>query len=325
MTRTVAVVDHRFADLGVERALLAPHGLGVVDSAGLDRDAVLDACAEVDAVLVGARFRMNAAAIARLGRCRVIVRHGVGVENVDVDAAARAGIWVAYVPDYCIDEVADHAIAMLLALSRRLPNLDRDVRAGAWGIPAGLPVRRLSTQTLGVVGFGRIGEAVGRRARALGLRVLAADPVRDAQEVRAAGAEPVTLDALLERSDLVTLHAPPAHGGPVLSAAAIARMKPGAAVVNVARGGLIDERAMVAALRDGRLAGAALDVAAAEPLRPDDPLLAAPNVLVTPHAAWYSLEAVQELREKAVAEVVRVLSGEPPLNPANSPVSEVAA
>lgn len=313
------MVDHRFAALDVELRELEPLGHELRDGAGLDRDGALALCADADAVIVGARLRLDAAAIEALPRCRVIVRHGVGVDNVDVAAAAAAGIWVAYVPDYCIEEVADHTIAMLLALNRCLPGLDRRVRDGQWGIPAGLPVRRLSTRVCGVVGFGRIGEAVGRRAAALGLDVLATDPARPAADVRAAGATPVELDELLARADYVSLHAPKLPGGSVLDAERIARMKPGACVINVARGGLVDERALLDALTDGRLGGAALDVAVAEPLGADDPLLTAPNVIVTPHAAWYSLESVLDLRTKAVQEAVRVLAGREPAHAANAP------
>jgi D-3-phosphoglycerate dehydrogenase len=322
---SVAVVDHRFGELDLERAALAASGHELLDGGGLEPPAALALCAEADAVLVGARLRLDAAAIARLRRCRVIVRHGVGVDNVDVDDAAAAGIWVAYVPDYCVEEVADHTIALLLGLNRRIGTLDRAVRDGRWGIPPGLALRRLSTRVCGVVGFGRIGEAVGRRAAALGLEVLAADPLRPAADVRAAGATLVGLEELLARADYVSLHAPPSGDRPVLDADAIAGMKAGACVINVARGGLIDERALLAALHDGRLGGAALDVAQAEPIGPDDPLLAAPNLIVTPHAAWYSTESVLDLREKAVREAVRVLAGEEPLHAANLPVRTAGA
>ncbi|HEY4094871.1 MAG TPA: C-terminal binding protein [Baekduia sp.] len=325
MSTTVVAVDHRFADLDLEREVLAPHGIELRDARELPAAEALAACAEADGILTGARFSFDAAAVASLQRCRVIARYGVGVDNVDVDAAAAAGVWVAFVPDYCIEEVADHAIAMLLAMNRRLFAFDASVREGAWGIPAGMPVRRLSQSVLGVIGFGRIGEAVGRRGAALGMTVLAADPVRPEADVRAAGAEAVEVDELLRRSDYVSLHAPPARDGrAVLDAERIALLPAGACLINVARGGLIDEPALIAALHDGRLGGAAVDVAAAEPLRPPDPLLDAPNVIVSPHAAWYSLDAVRELRVKAAAEVARVLGGEPPLHAANTPATAAA-
>jgi len=311
---SVVVADHRFGALDVERAILGD----VVDAGGLGHAEALALCARAEAVLVGARLPLDAAAIGTLERCRAIVRYGVGVDNVDVDAAADAGIWVAYVPDYCIDEVAEHAIALLFALNRQLLALDAAVRADRWGIPAGLEVHRLSTRTLGVIGFGRIGEAVGRRAAALGLTVLAYDPVRPPEQIEAAGARACTLDELLAEADYVSLHAPRLGDAAILSAERIAAMKPGACVINLARGGLIDEPALIAALTEGHLGGAALDVAQAEPLRVGDPLLDAPNVLLTPHAAWYSAESVTELRTKAAHEVARVLAGEPPLHPARA-------
>lgn len=317
MTSLVAVVDHRFECLDVERSVLEPLGVELRDGAGLDTRAALALCVDADAVLVGARFRFDAAAISELERCKVIVRYGVGFDNVDVAAASEAGIWIAYVPDYCVAEVADHAIALVLALNRRLFNLDAAIRADAWGIPADLDVHRLSECVLGVVGFGRIGEAVGRRAHALGMHVLAFDPVRPEAEIRAVGAEPTGIDELLATADYVTLHAPRLPGESILDAERISRIKRGACVINLARGGLVDEAALVRALESGDLGGAAVDVAVAEPLGPTDPLLSAPNLILTPHAAWYSREAVKELRTKAAAEAGRVLAGEPPLHSAN--------
>jgi D-3-phosphoglycerate dehydrogenase / 2-oxoglutarate reductase len=324
MSPTVVAVDHRFADMALERAVLEPQGVEVVDARGLSPEDALAACREADGILLGARMRFDAGVLGSLERCRAIVRYGVGVDNVDVETAASAGIWVAFVPDYCTEEVADHAIAMLLALNRGLTMFDASVRTGKWGVPPGLRMRRLSSCTLGVVGFGRIGEAVGRRGAALGMTVLASDPVRPRADVEAAGATPVELDELLASADYISLHAPPrADGSPVLDAGRIAKLKAGASVINVARGGLIDEAALVAALQSGALGGAALDVASAEPLLPPDPLLDAPNVLVSPHAAWYSLEAVAELRTKAAEEVGRVLAGGPPRFPANTPAAGV--
>ena len=307
----VVAVDHRFDDLDVERSVLEPIGAELRDARGLEREEALAMCEDADAVLVGARFRFDADAIARLTQCKAIVRYGIGYDKIDVDAAATAGIQVAYVPDYCIEEVADHALSMLLALNRRLVELNGLVRDGNWGVPPGLVVRRLSSCTLGVIGFGRIGELVGRRAVAFGMRVLAHDPARPAADIAAAGAEPASLTELLEASDYVTLHAPPSPGGPLLGAAQLGRLKRGAALINVGRADLIDENALIAALHDGALAGAALDVTAHEPLVPPHPLFEAPNVILTPHAAWYSLEAVLELREKAAQEAARVLRGEP--------------
>lgn len=314
---TVAIVDHRFAVLDIEQEILAPVGAGLRDCSGMERDDVLAACADVDAIIIGARFKLDAAALAAFTRCQVIVRYGIGFDNVDATAAAASRIWVAIIPDYCIEEVADHTIASLLTLNRGLVKLDGRVRAGSWGIPAGFPVKRLSNCVLGVIGFGRIGESVGRRAKSLGLRVLAHDPARPDADIRAAGAEPAAIDDLLPIVDYVSLHAPRIGDQPILDARRIELLKDGASVINVARGGLIDEPALIRALEAGWVGSAALDVANAEPVGADDPLLSAPNVLMTPHAAWYSREAVVELREKAAAEVARVLTGSAPLCPVN--------
>jgi D-3-phosphoglycerate dehydrogenase / 2-oxoglutarate reductase len=321
MSPIVAAVDHRFPDLELERRVLERLDVELRDAKGLSRAEALEACSEADAIMVGARFSVDAEAFAAMPRCREVVRYGVGVDNVDLAAATRAGAWVAYVPDYCIEEVADHALTLMLALNRRTKELDAAVRDGQWGIPAGLPVHRLSSCVLGLIGFGRIGEALGRRAAALGMRVIAHDPVRDHADILAAGAEPATLDEVLRRADYVSLHMPGDGGAPVLDARRLGLMKSSASLINVARGGLVDEIALVGALRSGALAGAALDVASAEPLTPPHPLLDAPNVILTPHAAWYSLEAVQDLRTKAAEEVARVLRGEAPLHAANTPAA----
>lgn len=312
----VVAVDHRFGDLALERELIEPAGGEIVDAAGWDQNAVMEACAEASAILLGARFRFDRERIQALRECRAIVRYGVGYDNVDLRAAHDAGIVVATVPDYCVEEVSDHALALLLALNRRLFALARHVEAGEWSTAPARGVPRLTGLVLGVVGYGRIGSALGRKARGIGLRVLASDPGRPAESVRAEGAEPVGLDRLLEASDFVSLHAP-GGGEPLLDAARIARMKPTACVVNVARGDLVDEAALAAALHDGRLEGAALDVTDPEPPPEDSPLRGAPNLILTPHAAWFSSEAVTELRTGAATEVARVLRGEPPQNPAH--------
>jgi D-3-phosphoglycerate dehydrogenase / 2-oxoglutarate reductase len=314
---TVAIVDHRFGALDVERRILAAVGADVLDCAGMDPADALAACVDADAVIVGARLRLDAASISTLTRCKVIVRYGIGFDNVDAEAAAAKGIWVAIVPDYCIAEVADHTIASLLSLNRGLITLDGLVRGGSWGIPPGFPTRRLSECVLGLIGFGRIGESVGRRAKSFGMRVLAHDPGRPEAEIRAAGAEPFAIDEMLPLVDYVSLHAPRMGDQPILDARRIGMLPQGAGVINVARGGLIDEQALIKALEDGNVGAAALDVANAEPVKVDDALLSAPNVIITPHAAWYSREAIIELREKAAAEVARALDGTPPLHPVN--------
>lgn len=312
MTLTVAAVDHRFPNLDPERAVLGPVGADLVDLRGMDPDTVLETISSADAILLGARFRLDAERLVNLSRCRVIARYGVGVDNVDVEAAARQGIVVAYVPDYCVEEVSTHAIALLLALHRRLFQFDSLVREGKWGM-AGENIERLSETTLGIAGYGRIGSETGRKAKALGLRVLAADPFLDPSALRQRGAEPASWEDLLQQSDFLSLHAPlNSATRTMLDGPGIARMKKGAALINVGRGGLVDEDALAQALREGRLSGAAIDVPAVEPLQPGAAILDAPNVILTPHVAWYSTGARIELQTKAAEEVARVLRGDQP-------------
>lgn len=302
-----------------ERALLADVGAELVERPCPTEDDLLEHARDADGILTldepfGARV------IAALDRCRVISRFGIGVDRIDVDAATAKGIVVANVPDYCVDEVSDHALALLLALSRRVVALDRAVRAGTWDTPgvAGR-VRRLRGQTLGVVGFGRLGRRLAEKARALGLELLAYDPLVPAGQVRAAGVGPVELGALLERSDWISLHVPlTPQTQHLIGAAELARMRPGAVLLNTARGGLVDQAALVAALRDGGLGGAGLDVLEREPPPAGDPLLGLDNVIVTSHAAFYSEEALAEQRLRAVENVARVLTGRPPLAAVNA-------
>jgi D-3-phosphoglycerate dehydrogenase len=287
----------------------------VEDLKGFPEEAALERATGADAVLLGARFQFTAARLAKLERCRVIVRYGVGVDNVDLAAARAQGILVCSVPDYCVEEVATHAIALLLALHRQLIPYAKRAATGQLGIDVAQPIRRLSTLTLGVVGFGRIGRETASRAAALGMRIVAYDPFLDESAIRTGGAEPRTLDALFAESDVVSLHVPLNDATRnLLDSVQIGLMKPGALLINVGRGGLVDEAALAGALASGHLGGAGLDVTTTEPLPSGHPLLSAPNTILTPHVAWYSTGAQRDLQVKAAEEVARVLRGEPPLN-----------
>ncbi|MGD0019611.1 MAG: C-terminal binding protein [Candidatus Limnocylindrales bacterium] len=246
--------------------------------------------------------------MAALLDLRVIGRYGVGLDNIDLPAAARRGIRVLNVPDYCTGEVADHALGLILALTRGIVFLDRSVQAGRWDFRIGGELRRAATIQLGIVGFGRIGQALARRALALGYRVVATDPRRPPRD----GVPMVELVELLSTSDVVSLHPcldeTTRH---LLDARAFALMKPGAFLVNTARGGLVDQAALVEALRSGRLGGAALDVLEQEPIPAGDPLLALPNVILTPHTAFYSRESLVEMKRKVAEGMVAVLEETP--------------
>jgi D-3-phosphoglycerate dehydrogenase / 2-oxoglutarate reductase len=265
---------------------------------------------------------LGANVIDHLERCRVIVRYGVGVDNVDVAAATRRGIPVCNVPDYCTDEVADHTLALALALVRKLPASIDQLRQGRWGHEELRPIRRLSALTFGVYGFGRIARAVAERARAFGFRLLAHDPYVPAGFFAGAGVEQVDADSLLAESDLLALHMPLTdQTWHLLDDESFAKMKRGALVVNTARGGLIDTLALLRALDEGQVGGAALDVLETEPIAADHPLWQRPNVFMTGHLAWYSEEALRQLQRSVGEECARVLRGETPRHLVNREVA----
>jgi len=258
--------------------------------------------------------------IGQMPRCRVISRFGIGVDNVDIGAATSAGIVVTRVPDYCLDEVSDHALTLLLALARKIPFANARVQAGRWEMPAVVPLHRLRGSVLGLVGFGRIPQLVAPKAQAFGFRVVAFDPYVPAEVFARAGVASVDFAELLKVSDFVSIHCPlsPETRG-LFGADAFRRMKPSAGVVNTARGPIVDEAALAVALDRGQLAGAALDVMSEEP-PVNSPLLGRDNVVLTPHVSFYSEESLVELQTKAAQEVVAVLSGRAPRNAVNPEV-----
>lgn len=278
---------------------------------------VARACRDADGIMV-TYVPVGATALAGMPRCRVVVRTGVGYDCIDVAAATARGVMACNVPDYCTTEVADHTLALLLAWWRRIGELDAQVRREGWGPPV-KPVGRLEGKTLGLLGMGRMGRAVATRARGFGLRCLGFDPYLSREGFQQAGVEPANLETLLAAADIVSVHAPlTAETHHILRAETLGRMKPTAVVVNTARGGLIALEDLAAAIREGRIAGAALDVTEPEPLPADHPIRQLPRVLLTPHAAWYSTEAEPELRRRSTQIVIQALQGQRPaslLNP----------
>ncbi|MGZ8647219.1 MAG: C-terminal binding protein [Solirubrobacteraceae bacterium] len=296
---TIAVIDHGVhGDRTVERRVLESLGYEVIDTQalGLTVEEGFDLAIEREAVaiLAGPIIPLDRDHLERLNGCRAVVRYGVGLDNVDVPAAEELGIGVGNVPEYGHEEISNHAIALLLALSRKLVAFDRAVRLGGVDVPAPESVSRLSHATLGLVGFGRIGRHVARKAQALGLEVVAHDPYASTEVATAAGVELIGLDALLRRADCVSLHVPLTPE--TRHMIDVSRMKEGALLINIGRGGLVDEEALAAALHSGHLAGAALDVTEVEPLPLTSPLLGAPNLILTPHVAWVSDVALEDLR-----------------------------
>jgi D-3-phosphoglycerate dehydrogenase len=279
-------------------------------------DAIMALAADSDALLV-TYAKITADMIAGMPKCRVISRFGIGVDNVDLDAATRRGIVVTKVPDYCIDEVSDHTMALLLAVVRKIPSSSARTHGGRWEMKAVVPIHRLRGSVMGLVGFGRIPQLVVPKAHAFGMAVLAYDPYVPPDVFARLGVESVSFAGLLSRSDYVSVHSPltPETRG-LFNAETFARMKRGAYLVNTARGPVIDEEALAAALDAGQLAGAALDVMVQEP-PPPSPLFGRDNVIITPHTSFYSEESLVELQTKAAQEVVAVLSGQTPRNPVN--------
>jgi D-3-phosphoglycerate dehydrogenase len=311
----IAVTDSPFPSLDPAKAALARVDPELRMAKSAAADDVLAVARDADAILV-TYAKLPRDLLRQLTRCKAIGRFGLGVDNIDIAAAAELGISVTYVPDYCMHEVSDHAMALLLALARKIPLSNKLVQAGRWEVPAVVPIHRLAGRVLGLVGFGNIPRALAPKAKAFGLRVVTHDPYVAQQTLAAAGVESVSFDRLLEISDFVSVHAPltPATRG-LFNAQVFGKMKTGALLINTARGPLVDEDALVSALDSGHLGGAALDVVAVEPLPKDSRLIGRDNVILTPHTAFYSVEALNELQTKCAADVARVLSGEKPVYP----------
>jgi D-3-phosphoglycerate dehydrogenase len=320
----VVITDFDYGDNDIERAILEPIGAEVVALQAKSEDELLPHMADCDAVM-NQYERVGAKAIGAMRRCKVIARYGVGVDIVDVEAATARGILVTNVRDYCTEEVADHAIALWLALTRKLFQYDRATHQGVWHWKSGRPIPRLRGQTLGIVSFGQIGQAIAKRALAFGVEVIVFDPYLSADFVRSKEAEQVSKDELLQRADAIMMQVPMTkETRHFLGREEFSRVKPGVIIVNTGRGPTIDNKALYEAIVSGRVAGAGLDDPEEEPAKlarwdpGRNPLFSLPNVVVTPHAAYYSEESIRLARETAASEVARVLSGERPRNPVNS-------
>lgn len=316
MTRfVVAVTDSPFPSLDPAKAALAPLDPEVRMANSPSAEDILAVARDADGIIV-CYAKITAELLRQLEKCKVIARTGIGVDNIDTDVAGELGITVTYVPDYCLDEVSDHAMALMLALVRKLILSNALVQAGRWEMPAVVPIRRLKGQTLGLIGFGGIPRRVAPKAKAFGFRVITHDPYVSKEALTAAGVEGVGFDDLLAQSDIISMHAPltPQTRG-LLNAEALAKTKKGVLVINTARGPLIDEKALIAALDSGQVGGAGLDVVETEPLPKGSPLLGRDNVILSPHTGFYSVEALEELQTKAASDVVRVLNGEAPVYP----------
>ena len=312
----VAVSDSVFPNLNPAGEVLSRIGAELRLAEASTPQAIMHVARDADALLV-TYAKVTAEMIGQMTRCRIIARFGIGVDNVDIAAATNASIVVTRVPDYCIDEVSDHTMALLLALARKIPFANSRAHAGRWEMPAVVPIHRLRGSVLGLVGFGRIPQLVAPKAKTFGLRVISYDPFVSAETMRRTGVEKVDFSELVKVSDHISIHTPLVpETNHLFNADVFRRMKPTAHLINTARGSVVDEEALAQALDEGHLAGAALDVLSPEPPS-TSPLFGRDNVILTPHMSFYSAESLIDLQSRAAEEVVRVLTGEAPRNPLN--------
>ncbi len=306
------VRDRPAYDIAIERSVLEPHGVHI-ESVDMDDPGTFERLAPAADAVLHMRGILDADRIARLTRCRIIAHYGTGLDRVDVSAATHRGIWVTSGPLYAVDEVSSHAIALLLAVARKIVAADRAVRAGQWHIKPIEPLQRIAGRTLGLLGFGNIARATGRKGRALGLDIIAHDPYVAPEVFAAEGVRAVDVTQCMALADFLSVHLPlTAETRGLIGRDALGAMKAGAVLINTSRGGVIDEPALIDALRTGHLAGAGLDVFAHEPLPVDHPLLHLPGVTVSGHIAFYSEESIVQMQHDAAEQVILALQGTPP-------------
>lgn len=319
----ILVTDIAWPSIEPEAEVLARVGGELVLAESGSEEELLRLAPAADAILTC--WAQVPASVVRAGdKLQVISRYGIGVDNIAVEEATRRGIPVTNVPAYCLDEVSDHVLALLLACARKICHFNSRVHSGDWEISSGKPLFRIRGQTLGIIGFGKIGRTLASKAMAFGLRVLIYDPYVDAEVVRSRGCEKTELDALLTGADFVSVHAPLTESTrAMIDEGRLRQMKSTAFIINAARGAIIDQDALVRALEQGWIAGAALDVFVPERLPSDHPLLQLPNLIATPHVAFYAEESLQDLEIQAAQNVAAVLSGQRPASVVNSEVLDL--
>jgi D-3-phosphoglycerate dehydrogenase len=320
----VVITDYDYNDVSIETEILEAAGAQVIALQVKTENELAEVARDCFGMM-NQYARIGADTIAHMQKCRVIARYGVGVDIVDVEAASKKGILVTNVRDYCTEEVADHAIALWLTLARKLPAYDKATRAGVWRWQSGAPINRIRGRRMGIVSFGKIGQAIADRARAFGVELLVYDPYMSAEKISAKGARSVPKEELLRESDFLIMQAPMTdETRHFLSYREFEIMKPNAIVVNTGRGPTIDNKALYKALTENQIAAAGLDDPEEEPAKraswsPDDnPIFRLPNVIVSPHAAYYSEESIQLARTIAANEVASVLLGRKPHFPVNA-------
>jgi len=319
----ILVTDYVWPNLDVETEVLSEIGAELIAAPDGEEDTLVELARGCNGILTCWARTTQSVIESALPDLQVIVRYGVGLDNIDVAFATEQGIPVANVPDYCFVDVAEQTMALLLGLSHKVVRFDRLIREGTWDIQSGVPLRRLTGQVLGLVGFGQIAREIVPRARAFGLKVIAHSRSLTQEQADPLGVKAVDLDTLLRTSDFVSLHCPSTdETRGMMDADHLAKMKPSACLINTSRGDIIDEEALLAALDDESLAGAALDVRCQEPPETGDHLIQHGRVIHSPHAAFYSTESLIELPQKAAKEARRVLTGEAPVHLVNPEYNE---
>ncbi|MQF80824.1 MAG: C-terminal binding protein [SAR202 cluster bacterium] len=320
MNSKVLITDYVWPSTDPEREVLEAAGIELVVAPDTSETTLADLATDVDAIMF-CFAQVTGQVLESATNCKIAARYGIGVDNVDIPKATELGIVVTNVPDYCMDEVTDHALGMILALNRRLVPHNRSVLSGGWDTVAlNQPMHRTRGATLGIVGFGRIGRSLADKAAGFGMNILTYDPLIK-PGATLDGVTAVSFDHILKESDFISLHVPliPSTEN-LISAPQLAKMKSGSILINCARGGLIDEEALAVALQSGHIAGAGLDVVEPTPPDPNSALLSQENVIITPHTAFFSQASTLELERRTAAEVVRVLNGETPENLINPDV-----
>lgn len=320
-TYRIAILGTRFGEPDIERATLVDFSPEIIVDPAATAEALIAAAAGTQVILAGAPPKFTRAVLAQLPDCRAIIRYGVGIESIDLDAATERGVLVANVPDYATEEVSTHTVSMILACVRKLFTAHRAILNGTWQVATVRPLFSTENQTAGIIGFGKIGQAVSRKLRPFGFELLVHDPYASPEALSEHGARAVELAELVEQSDVISLNAPLTESTRhIINADTLKQMKPTAIIVNTGRGGLIDDMALAQALENEQIAGAALDVLEKEPIAADHPLLKSDRVILTPHMAWYTVQAAERMRHLASEEAVRVLRGETPVNLVNPAV-----
>ena len=318
----ILITDYAWSSIEPERQVLAEVGAELIAAETGDEPELQTLVPTMDGILT-CWNPVRESVITAAKKCQVIARYGIGIDNIDVEAATEQGIVVTNVPAYCMDEVSDHAMGLLLACARKIPRFDRAVKNGVWDQNIGPEMHRIRGKTLGIVGFGRIGQTIIPKAKAFGFTINVCSPRTDPKRIQQQGAQKVTFQELLTTSDFITIHAPLTQETEhMFSDAEFRAMKPTAFLINTARGGIVDTTALTTALRNGDIAGAGLDVLETEPPEPDTELLTFDNVVVTPHAAFVSEDAILELEVTAARCVAQVLTGQLPESVVNPSVLE---